>query len=99
MTPEEINGDYEWETGKVIAEAFAGRDPMDAPAVLVAGHGPFAWGPSASKAVEYAHALEICAEMALKTLSLNPGIGELPKVLREKHFLRKHGKNAYYGQA
>ncbi len=99
MNADEINGDYEWETGKVIAEAFEGRDPEEVPAVLVAGHGPFAWGPSAAKAVEYALALEICAEMALKTLSLNPAIGELPLILREKHFLRKHGKNAYYGQA
>jgi L-ribulose-5-phosphate 4-epimerase len=98
MTAAEINGDYEWETGKVIAEAFAGRDPEEVPAVLVAGHGPFAWGPSAAKAVEYALALEICAEMALKTLALSPNAAELPEVLREKHFQRKHGKNAYYGQ-
>jgi len=99
MNAAEINGDYEWETGKVIAEAFAGRDPEEVPAVLVAGHGPFAWGPSAAKAVEYALALEICAEMALKTLALNPASAELPDVLREKHFQRKHGKNAYYGQS
>ncbi len=98
MTSKEINGDYEWETGKVIAEAFGGRDPMDVPGVLVAGHGPFAWGVSAAKAVEYALALEICAEMALKTLTLNPASTELPEFLREKHFLRKHGSNAYYGQ-
>lgn len=99
MTPEEINGDYEWETGKVIAEAFSGRDPLEVPSVLVAGHGPFAWGPTAPKAVEYALALEICAEMALKTLSLNPSVVKLPTALSEKHFLRKHGKDAYYGQA
>ncbi len=98
MTPEEINGDYEWETGKVIAEAFEAFDPVDVPAVLVAGHGSFAWGPTASKAVEYALALEICAEMALKTIALNPAIARLPEPLREKHFLRKHGRNAYYGQ-
>ncbi len=98
MTPEEISGDYEWETGKVIIEAFAGSDPMEVPAVLVAGHGPFAWGTTAHKAVEYALALEICAEIALKTLALNPSVGELPVALREKHFLRKHGKDAYYGQ-
>ncbi|MEY2905886.1 MAG: ribulose 5-phosphate epimerase [Verrucomicrobiota bacterium] len=98
MTPEEISGDYEWETGKVIVEAFAERDPLEVPGVLVAGHGPFAWGPDASKAVEYALALEICAEIALKTLALNPSVGELPVALREKHFLRKHGKDAYYGQ-
>jgi L-ribulose-5-phosphate 4-epimerase len=98
MTTEEISGDYEWETGKVIVEAFAERDPLEVPGVLVAGHGPFAWGPDASKAVEYALALEICAEIALKTLALNPSVGELPVALREKHFLRKHGKDAYYGQ-
>lgn len=99
MTSEEISGDYEWETGKVIAEAFEGRDPEEVPAVLVAGHGPFSWGVTASKAVEYALALEICAEMAIKTITLNPTIARLPEVLREKHFLRKHGGNAYYGQA
>ena len=98
MTPEEISGDYEWETGKVIIEAFAGSDPMEVPAVLVAGHGPFAWGTTAHKAVEYALALEICAEMALKTIALNPAIAQLPKALHEKHFFRKHGKDAYYGQ-
>jgi L-ribulose-5-phosphate 4-epimerase len=99
MTPAEINGDYEWETGKVIAEAFGDLDPLEIPAVLVAGHGPFAWGPTAPKAVEYALALEICADMALKTLSLESAIAQLPEHLREKHFQRKHGKNAYYGQA
>jgi len=98
MTPEEISGDYEWETGKVIVEAFAERDPLEVPAVLVAGHGPFAWGLSASKAVEHGLALEICAEMALKTIALNPAIARLPESLIETHFLRKHGKNAYYGQ-
>lgn len=98
MTPEEINGDYEWETGKVIVEAFENLSPLDCPAVLVAGHGPFAWGSSAAKAVEYALALEICAEMALKTLALNPSVESLPEVLLQKHFLRKHGSNAYYGQ-
>lgn len=98
MTPEEIHGEYEWETGKVIAEAFAGRDPLEIPAVLVGGHGPFAWGPSAPKAVENALALEICADMALKTLSLESSMAQLPKALREKHFRRKHGRNAYYGQ-
>jgi L-ribulose-5-phosphate 4-epimerase len=98
MTPVEISGDYEWETGKVIAETFEGLDPMDVPAVLVAGHGPFVWGPNASQALEYALALEICAEMAIKTLTLNSASTELPEVLREKHFLRKHGSTAYYGQ-
>ena len=98
MTQAEIGGDYEWETGKVIAEAFRDRNPLEVPAILVAGHGPFAWGTTAPKAVEYALALEICAEMALKTLSLESAIAQLPVHLREKHFLRKHGKDAYYGQ-
>ena len=98
MTLQEINGDYEWETGKVIVEAFAGSNPMDIPAVLVAGHGPFAWGSTAAKALEYALALEICAEMGLKTLTLNSASMELPQILRDKHFLRKHGSTAYYGQ-
>ena len=99
MNPEEINGDYEWETGKVIVEAFQENDPLEVPAVLVAGHGPFTWGTNAPKALEYALALEICAEMALKTIALNPAIARLPETLREKHFLRKHGKDAYYGQS
>ena len=98
MTQAEIGGDYEWETGKVIAEAFRDRNPLEVPAVLVAGHGPFAWGTTAPKAVEYARALELCAEMALKTLSLESAIAQLPAHLREKHFLRKHGTDAYYGQ-
>lgn len=98
MTVDEINGDYEWETGKVIVEAFTDLNPMDCPAILVAGHGPFAWGESATKAVEYALALEICAEMALKTLALNPTMTPLPEALMQKHFFRKHGSAAYYGQ-
>lgn len=98
MSSAEIGGDYEWETGKVIAEAFGKIDPLEVPAVLVAGHGPFAWGTSAQKAVEHALVLEICSEMALKTLSLESAIAQLPEHLREKHFRRKHGKEAYYGQ-
>ena len=98
LTIAEINGDYEWETGKVIVETFDNLNPLDCPAVLVAGHGAFAWGASAAKALEYALALEICAEMALKTLALNPTIKILPEALLEKHFCRKHGSSAYYGQ-
>lgn len=98
MTEAEIAGDYEWETGKVIVETFENLNPLDCPAVLVAGHGPFAWGASAAKALEYALALEICAEIALKTLALNPSIKTLPRALLEKHFFRKHGSSAYYGQ-
>jgi L-ribulose-5-phosphate 4-epimerase len=98
MTPEEVGGDYEWETGKVIVERFAGIDPLDVPAVLVRNHGPFVWGASGAKAVETAQALEIVADMALKTLSLNPSAAPAPPHLLEKHFSRKHGPSAYYGQ-
>lgn len=98
MTPEEVGGEYEWETGKVIVERFAGIDPLQVPAVLVRNHGPFVWGPSGAKAVETAQALEIVADMALKTLSLNPSAAPAPPHLLEKHFSRKHGPSAYYGQ-
>lgn len=99
MTPDEVNGEYEWETGKVIIERFSDLNPSDMPAVLVRNHGPFAWGPSAAKAVETAIALEIIANMALRTLSLNPLAASAPAHLLDKHFLRKHGPNAYYGQS
>jgi L-ribulose-5-phosphate 4-epimerase len=99
MTAEEVSGDYEWETGKVIAERFHGLDPLAVPAVLVRNHGPFAWGPTAAKAVETALALEIVADMALKTLALDPAAAGAPRHLLDKHFFRKHGPGAYYGQA
>ncbi|WP_309384399.1 L-ribulose-5-phosphate 4-epimerase AraD [Cerasicoccus frondis] len=98
MTADEINGDYEWETGNVIVERFQELNPMDVPAVLVNDHGPFVWNTSGSKAVEYAFALEVAADMALKTLSISPEQPPVDSVLLDKHFLRKHGKNAYYGQ-
>ena len=98
MTPEEIQGEYEWETGNVIVETFKDIKPLDIPAVLVRGHGPFAWNVSGAKAVEYAEALEISADMALKTFSLVPDCPPLQQVLLDKHFLRKHGAGAYYGQ-
>jgi len=98
MTPEETSGDYEWETGKVIVERFQSLKPLEVPAVLVRNHGPFAWGPSAAKAVETALALEAIADMALKTLSINASALAAPTHLLEKHFSRKHGAGAYYGQ-
>jgi L-ribulose-5-phosphate 4-epimerase len=98
MMPEEIEWDYELNTGKVIVRRFAGLDPMQVPAVLVANHGPFTWGPAAEKAVENAVVLEQCAKMALATLQLNPNQPEISRALLDKHYLRKHGKNAYYGQ-
>ncbi len=99
LDPSEIAGDYEWETGNVIVERFANLDPVRMPAVLVRGHGPFVWGPSGEKAVETALALEIVSQMALKTLALNPQSEALPQALIDKHFFRKHGASAYYGQA
>lgn len=99
MTPEEVAGDYEWETGKVIVERFTGLVPLDIPAVLVRNHGPFTWGPSAAKAVETAQALEIVADMAIRTLTIDPTAIPAPDHLLHKHFHRKHGPKAYYGQA
>jgi L-ribulose-5-phosphate 4-epimerase len=95
----EIAGNYEFETGKVICEAFAGADPLDVPAVLVRGHGPFAWGATAAKAVDNAVALELCAGLAMATLRLRPGQPAIPRALLDRHFLRKHGDTATYGQA
>lgn len=100
MTPDEVGGEYEWETGMVIVERFtsAGINPLDVPAVLVRNHGPFAWGPSGAKAVETAQALEIVSDMAIKTLSINASAPPAPPHLLDKHFFRKHGPGAYYGQ-
>jgi L-ribulose-5-phosphate 4-epimerase len=94
----EIEAAYEIETGRVIREAFARRDPTETPAVLVNRHAPFTWGPNAAKAVENAVALELCARLAGYTLRLQPGISSLERPLLERHFLRKHGATAYYGQ-
>jgi L-ribulose-5-phosphate 4-epimerase len=98
MTEQEIKSDYEWETGNVIVERFQHLDPEDVCAVLVHGHGPFSWGSSSAKAIENALALEIIAEMAYKTLQLNPAAAPISGSLLQKHFSRKHGKDAYYGQ-
>jgi L-ribulose-5-phosphate 4-epimerase len=98
MTAEEIAAGYEWETGNVIVERFQKLNPDEICAVLVAHHGPFAWGPSGAKTVENAAALEIVAEMAYRALQLNPGLLPIPQSLLDKHFLRKHGPGAYYGQ-
>lgn len=100
LTPKEIAGDYEAETGKVIVETFrtGGTDPSEVPAVLVHSHGPFVWGPGGRKAVMNAMALELCAETALNTLLLNPQAGRMQAELLDRHFLRKHGADAYYGQ-
>jgi len=98
MTPEEIASAYEWETGNVIVERFNDIDPMQVSAVLVHSHGPFAWGTSSAKAVENALALEIVAGMARRTLQLSPDMPPIPQALLDKHFFRKHGEGASYGQ-
>ncbi|MEI6217683.1 MAG: L-ribulose-5-phosphate 4-epimerase AraD [bacterium] len=98
MTAGEIKSAYETNTGKVIVERFSKLDPLEFPGVLVAGHGPFTWGRSAGEAVTNSVALEHAARMALFTLLLRPGAAAIPKTLLDKHFLRKHGPAAYYGQ-
>jgi L-ribulose-5-phosphate 4-epimerase len=98
MMRNEIKTDYELNTGKVIVKRFAGIDPMQMPAVLVAGHGPFTWGKTPADAVEAAVVLEQIAAMALGTIMINPNQSQIDKVLLDKHYLRKHGKDAYYGQ-
>lgn len=100
MTPSEIQGEYEKDTGTVIIETFRqrGLDPNAVPAVLVQSHGPFVWGTDAHNAVHNAVVLEEVAYMNLFSLLLNPELGPMSSALLDKHYLRKHGKNAYYGQ-
>jgi L-ribulose-5-phosphate 4-epimerase len=98
MTPAEIGKDYELNTGRVIVETFEGLDPAAVPAVLVASHGPFAWGADPAHAVESAVVLEECCFMAWHDLIMNPDIEPIKKELLDKHYQRKHGKDAYYGQ-
>lgn len=97
-TPEEVRDRYEHHIGGLIVERFRGLDPDAVPAVLAAGHGPFAWGPTPQKAVANAVALEAVAEMAAAALALAPDTPPLPAYLLEKHYGRKHGPDAYYGQ-
>lgn len=98
MSAVEINGDYERETGNVIVETFQNRSVDEIPAVLVHSHGPFAWGKDPLNAVHNAVVLEELAFMAFHTRQLNPDIAPMQQELLDKHYLRKHGKNAYYGQ-
>ena len=100
MTDEEIRGEYEKETGKVIIETFRYRDldPDAVPGVLVLSHGPFAWGTDPMNAVHNAVVMEQCAFMDFCAQTLDPERGPMQKSLLDKHYLRKHGKNAYYGQ-
>ncbi len=98
MTKAEIEGKYEKETGTVIIETFQGKDSNNIPAVLVHSHGPFTWGTDALDAVHNAVVLEEVAFMNFHTLMLEPGIPSMEQELLDKHYLRKHGANAYYGQ-
>ena len=97
MTESEINGDYELETGRVIVECLKDLDPMKTPGILVNNHGPFSWGKDPVDAVHNAVVMEEVAKMAFRTISLNPQT-TMQQVLINKHFFRKHGINAYYGQ-
>jgi L-ribulose-5-phosphate 4-epimerase len=98
MTKEEIEDAYEEKTGDVIVETFKGLDPLAVPAAIVASHGPFAWGKNAAAAVHNAAVLEYVARLAGETLRIAPDTGPMPQILLDKHFLRKHGPQAYYGQ-
>lgn len=98
LTPREIKSDYEINTGKVIVETFAARDPLSCPAVLVASHGPFAWGKTVADAVHNAVVLEHVIKLAGETFRLVTAPKAMQRVLLNKHFFRKHGPGAYYGQ-
>ena len=98
LTQDEINEAYEKNTGLVIVDTFRKKNPVYVPGVLCTNHGPFAWGKDAAEAVHNAVVLEECAKMAYYTEALNPNVKPIPKPLMDKHFLRKHGENAYYGQ-
>jgi L-ribulose-5-phosphate 4-epimerase len=100
LKPDEIKTDYEANTGRVIVETFKKLkfDPLHHPAVLVASHGPFTWGKDVHDAVHNAGVLEFIAQLASETLKINPKLQPMPPALRDKHFFRKHGPKAYYGQ-
>jgi L-ribulose-5-phosphate 4-epimerase len=98
LTPQEIKTDYEENTGKVIVKTFRKKDPLEHPAVLVASHGPFTWGKDVGEAVHNAVVLEFVARLASETLRINPKTKLIQPALVHKHFLRKRGPNAYYGQ-
>ena len=98
LSSAEIKSDYEANTGRVIVETFEKLDPLQHPAVLVASHGPFTWGQDVAGAVHNAGVLEFVAQLASETLRLNPKLKPMPSALLDKHFLRKHGPNASYGQ-
>jgi L-ribulose-5-phosphate 4-epimerase len=97
-TAQEVAEGYESNIGKIIVERFKDLDPDAIPGVLAAGHGPFTWGATPKKAVENAVALEAVAQMASIAFALNPVLAPLPQYLLDKHYMRKHGPGAYYGQ-
>ena len=99
MKPAEIQSEYEWNTGQVIIETFRDLDPLATPAVLVSGHAPFCWGPSPTEAAHTAAIVEEIAHMAFLTVTINTESSQISQALHDKHFLRKHGPNAYYGQS
>lgn len=99
MTAEEIRSNYEWNTGQIIIERFRELDPLATPAVLVAGHAPFCWGSSALEAAHTAAVVEEIAHMAFLTITINAESAVISEELHDKHFRRKHGPEAYYGQA
>jgi L-ribulose-5-phosphate 4-epimerase len=98
LTQEEIEGEYEWNTGEAIIRCFSGVDPLRFPGVLVAGHAPFCWGQTVTQAAHNAVVLEEIAALAYETLTIKSNREAIPDSLRDKHFLRKHGPGAYYGQ-
>jgi L-ribulose-5-phosphate 4-epimerase len=98
MSDAQIERDYEEETGVQITDVFQGRNPQEVPMVIVAGHAPFTWGKDAAQSVRHAVVLEEIARMAMFTITIDPGRGPLKQEIVDKHYLRKHGKNAYYGQ-
>lgn len=98
LTPEEINSAYEKNTGLVIIETVSAKNAMSVPGILCSNHGPFTWGTDAADAVHNAVVLEEIAKMSYRTETLNSSVKPAPQVLQDKHYLRKHGANAYYGQ-
>jgi L-ribulose-5-phosphate 4-epimerase len=98
LTDAEIAAEYEWNTGEAIIRRFSGMDALSAPGVLVTGHGPFAWGATASKAAQHAVLLEEIAAIAYYTVTINSAVEPISRALHDRHFLRKHGTTAYYGQ-
>ena len=98
LTEEEIQGEYEVETGNVIIETIGEDDPMSIPGIIVYQHGPFAWGKDAMDSVHNAVVMEEIAKMAFRSITINPRLADIDRPLLDKHYLRKHGVNAYYGQ-